>query len=347
MTRVGIIGFGRIGAVHADWLSRCQSIHPIAAADPTPARLELARQHGLKIHPTLQSLLEDDSIDAVLVATPTSMHFDHAIAALGAGKHVMVEKPMAMDLPQARLLMESARSAGKVLSVFHNRRWDPDYLALCQAIESGLLGKIFNVESRMGQWASCVGPAVREYRPGWRNEAAFGGGGLLDWGSHFIDQLWRLMLPARPLRVFAQLRGNVWSKDCDDLARVCVDFDNGAIGLVEINTTTTHPLPRWHIDASAGSVQSPPSPQYDANIWSQLDFVPADGKSPPGRLPPAAGALDKPQIWDRFAAAIAGRGEPAVTAESVLPTMAILDAAQESSRRGTAIQLAPSGEFHV
>jgi scyllo-inositol 2-dehydrogenase (NADP+) len=337
--RVGIIGFGRIGAQHADWLSRSEKVRAVAAADPTPPRLTLARQRGLAVYPDLLAMLTDDSIDAVLVATPTSMHCEHALAALRAGRHVMVEKPMAMDLSQARQMQQAAASAARVLSVFHNRRWDADYLAVCQAVRYGVAGKIFNVENRLGQWASCVGPAAREYRPGWRNESAYGGGGLFDWGSHFVDQLWRMMLPARPLRLFAQLRGNVWSTDCDDFARICIDFDNGAVGLVEINTTTTHPLPRWHIDGSAGSISSPPSLQFDVSKWAELDFVPAEGGSP-RRLPRAPAGLSEEQIWDRFAAAAAGNGEPAVSAESVLITMAILDAARESSRRGTVIDLA-------
>src|SRR6185503_18107590 len=176
---------------------------------------------------------------------------------LAAGKHVMVEKPMALDLPQARALVEEAERRRLVLGVFQNRRWDLDYLTVRAAIESGAFGRVLNVESRLGQFASCVGPAAREYRPNWRNEASFGGGGLYDWGSHFVDQMWRLMWPAKPLRVFAQLRANVWSSDCDDFARVCIDFDNGAAGLVEINTTTTRPLPRWHVDGMEGSAFSP------------------------------------------------------------------------------------------
>ena len=65
-------------------------------------------------------------------------------------------------------------------------------------------------------------------------EAAFGGGGLYDWGSHFIDQIWRMLLPAKAVRIFAQLRGNVWTKDCDEFARVCIDFDTGCTAMVEI-----------------------------------------------------------------------------------------------------------------
>jgi predicted dehydrogenase len=250
----------------------------------------------------------------------------------------MVEKPMAMNLLQAKELVDLATSQKRVLSVFHNRRWDADFLAVGAAVSFGVFGKIINVESRLGQWASCVGPAAKEYRPNWRNEAAFGGGGLFDWGSHFVDQLWRLMLPARPLRVFAQLRNNVWSDDCDDFARLCLDFDNGAVGMVEINTTTTQPLPRWHIDGTAGSAHGPHSPEFDVSRWAQLEFIPAGGGSS-RPLPAAPPGLSKSQIWERFGEAINGQSPPAVTAESVLPTMAILDAARQSSRLGRAIDL--------
>ena len=338
---VGIVGFGRIGAEHAGWLSAASNIRPAAVFDPTPARQDLARQRGLRVFDTLQQLLGDPSIDVVLVSSPTAMHFDEAAAALRAGKHVLVEKPMALDASQAGALITLAKPNGRVLSVFHNRRWDIDYLALCAAIRAGELGTVFNVESRIGQWASCVGPATRDWHPTWRNEAEYGGGGLFDWGSHFLDQLWRMMLPAHPVRVFAQLRGNVWTRDCDDLARVCVDFDSGAVGMVEINTTTTAPLPRWHVDASRGSVQAPFSLEFDLDVWSELTFTPSDG-GPRRRLAtPQAAVLSETKIWERFAAAVRGEGQPAVTAQSVLPTMALLDAARQSSESGRTVDLSP------
>ncbi|MEA2734840.1 MAG: scyllo-inositol 2-dehydrogenase [Humisphaera sp.] len=338
MLSVGIIGFGRIGAEHAGWLQSAQGIRAVATSDPTPARRAIAEQGGLRAHESVASLIEDKNVDAVLVSTPTAMHHEHASAALRAGKHVMVEKPIALDLAQSKSLVELAERQQRVLSVFHNRRWDIDYLTVKQAIDAGTLGKVFNIESRIGQWASCVGPAAREWRPGWRNEAGFGGGGLYDWGSHFIDQLWRMMLPAKAVRVFAQLRGNVWTKDCDDLARVLIDFDNGAAGMVEINTTTTRPLPRWHIDGSRGSGESPYSLAFDLNIWSQVTFAPADGAAAE-LLPRATESLSETQIWEQFAAAVRGEEEPAVLARSVLPTMTLLDAARESSRRGCAIDV--------
>ena len=243
---VGIIGYGRIGNEHAGWLSSASGIRAVAVADATPARRDLAALRGLRVYEEMEALLADPAIDAVLVSTPTAMHAEQVNRALTAGKHVMVEKPMALDVEQARQMIRTAANVGRVLSVFHNRRWDADYLTVRDLVASGRLGKLINVESRLGQFSSCVGPAAREYRPGWRNEAAFGGGGLYDWGSHFLDQLWRLLWPARPCRVFAQLRGNVWTGDCDDFARVVLDFDSGAVALVEINTTTAAPSPLAH-----------------------------------------------------------------------------------------------------
>ena len=335
---VGIIGFGRIGAEHANWLSQSKHTKAIAISDPTEARRKIAEQKSLFAYSSVEELLKDNSIQAVVVSTPTSMHFDHVQQALNASKHVLVEKPMALDLDQSRRLADLAERKKLILTVFHNRRWDIDYLTVAHHIKNNVFGKIINVESRLGQWASCVGPAAREYRPGWRNEAAFGGGGLYDWGSHFIDQLWRLMWPAKPQRVFAQLRGNIWTKDCDDLARVCIDFDNGAVGLCEINTTTTKPLPRWHIDGASGSADSPFSLSFETNEWAKLHFAPADG-SASKLLSPAQGGLTEIDIWNRFASAIQGQSAPAVSIKSALGTMALLDAARKSSARGTTIDV--------
>ena len=330
--RVGIIGYGRIGAEHRGWMEAASGVRAVAADDITPARCALAAARGLKTYDHLDAMLADRSIDAVLVSTPTAMHFEHAMLALEAGKHVMVEKPMALDLDEARRMTEEARSRSKVLSVFHNRRWDIDYLTVRDALQSGVLGRLINVESRLGQFASCVGPAAREYHPTWRNEAEYGGGGLYDWGSHFLDQLWQLLAPAKPVRVYAQLRGNVWTSDCDDYARVLIDFDNGVVGACEINTTTTRPLARWELDGTAGSASAPQSSDFDTSVWAQLRFTPSRGHEGARMLPRARPGLSETQIWERFAAAVRGEGPPAVTAESVLPTMALLDAARHSSR---------------
>lgn len=353
MLKVGIVGFGRIGNEHSRRLAQCANARATVVADATPARQALAREVGLKVVGSIEELLRDGEVDAVLISTPTAFHFDPAMKCLAGGKHVMVEKPMALDGPQALAMVEQAERCGRVLSVFQNRRWDIDYLTVRAAMAGGLMGRVINVESRLGQFASCVGPAAKEYRPSWRNEGAFGGGGLYDWGSHFVDQMWRLMLPRKPVRVFAQLRGNVWTRDCDDFARVCIDFDDGAVGLVEINTTTTRPLPRWHVDATGGSASSPPSATFDTHEWSRLEFTPAPSGASSGMPGSDVGLMDvklteeqltEVDLWTRFANACAGDAEPSVPARSVLPTMYLLDAARASSRQGRAVDVT---DLHV
>jgi len=337
MLGVGIIGFGRIGKEHAGWISNTSSARVAAVFDPTPARRQIAADLGYRLHESLDALLSDPTIEAVLVSTPTAMHFADASRAIAAGKHVMVEKPIGLDAIEGQKLHDQALAAGRVLSVFHCRRWDIDFLTVKKAVDTGVFGKLINVESRLGQWSSCVGPAAREYRPNWRNEKSFGGGGLYDWGSHFVDQLHLLLAPAKPVRVFAQLTANVWSQDCDDFARVVIDFDNGCSALCEINTTTTRPLPRWHLDGTLGSGEAPFSLVFDTHEWAKLTFTSADGAT--RQIPSAAKGLNESQIWDQFANACRGDGEPAVNVPSVLLTMRLLDAARQSAAEGRAITL--------
>src|SRR5262245_5231817 len=135
--RVGIIGYGRIGAEHAGWIGSCGSAVVAAVCDATPPRRQLARSRGFEAVDSIEELLRRD-IDAVLVTTPTSMHFDHGMAALAAGKHLMIDKPVALNLRQTRELDSEATRRGRVFSVFHNRRWDVDFLTVKNAVASGV-----------------------------------------------------------------------------------------------------------------------------------------------------------------------------------------------------------------
>jgi predicted dehydrogenase len=117
-----------------------------------------------------------------------------------------------------------------------------------------------------------------------------------------------------------------------------VDFDTGVAGLVEINTTTTRPLPRWHVDGTAGSADGPHSPDFRLETWAEVDFTPAAGGKAE-RLPPAGHGLDEVGIWERFAGAVRGERAAAVDPRTVLCTMALLDAARRSAREGCAVDV--------
>jgi predicted dehydrogenase len=109
--------------------------------------------------------------------------------------------------------------------------------------------------------------------------------------------------------------------------------------LVEINTTTTRPLPRWHLDGTAGSAEAPYSLDYHVERWAELRFTSAVEGERTRRLDVVAGGLSEVEIWERFGAALRGEGTPAVDVRTVLCTMALLDAARQSAREGRAVDV--------
>ena len=139
---IGIIGYGRIGNEHAGWIADSGGGKVAAAFDPTPQRRQIAEGRGLRTVADIDEILNDPQIPAVLISTPTSMHTDHTLRALRAGKHVMVEKPMTLMLSEAQLVTEEAHKHRLMLSVFHCRRWDIDYLTIKAAIAKGVFGRV-------------------------------------------------------------------------------------------------------------------------------------------------------------------------------------------------------------
>ena len=276
----------------------------------------------------------------MLVSTPTAMHFEHVSLALAAGKHVLVEKPMALDLAQGRQLVEEAATARAGAERLPQPPVGRGLSDRPPGGGVGALGKVINVESRLGQFSSCVGPAAREYRPNWRNEATLRRRRAVRLGQ----PLRRPALAAdAPGPAAARLRPAPRQRLEQRLRRLRPRADRlrgaggiacrrRAVGLVEINTTTNRPLPRWHLDGTLGSASSPASPQFDTRRLGGAQFTPAHGspQAPPAWAPPeqhvlpkAAPGLSETGIWERFAAAVRGEGEPAVPVRSVLPTMAL------------------------
>jgi len=162
----------------------------------SPERAEQARaaHAGVRVVASLEELLED--IDLLVVASPNASHVEIALAGIERGLHVVVDKPMAVTAADARRLAEAGRER---VTVFHNRRWDGDFLTVQRLVRSGELGRITRFESRFERFR----PEIKE---GWRElaDAAVGGGVLLDLGPHLIDQA--LVLFGPPESVYAEVR---------------------------------------------------------------------------------------------------------------------------------------------
>lgn len=195
--KFGLIGFGYAGKTfHA----------PLIAATPgavlamiATSQAEEATLHypGAVIVPDAAALIADPQIDVVVLATPNASHYPLALAALEAGKHVVVDKPFTLTVAEAEDLAQKAVAAGKVLSVFHNRRWDADFMALKTLLASGCLGDVVQFENQFNRYR----PEVKDR---WRENDLPGSGLWFDLGPHLIDQT--LQLFGKPEAVFADLQ---------------------------------------------------------------------------------------------------------------------------------------------
>lgn len=205
--RVGLIGYGYASKTfHA----------PLIAGTPGMALAAMSSSDATKVHadwPTVpvvsepKHLFNDPNIDLIVITTPNDTHFPLAKAALEAGKHVVVDKPFTVTLSQARELDALAKSLGRLLSVFHNRRWDSDFLTVKALLSEGTLGEITFFESHFDRFR----PQVRNR---WREQAGPGSGIWYDLAPHLLDQAVNLFgLPVSMTVDLAQLRPGAQTTD--------------------------------------------------------------------------------------------------------------------------------------
>ena len=182
-------------------------------------------------------MLARDDLDLVVVATPSSMHRDHIIRALEAGKHCVSEKPLCMNLAECDEIIAAAERTGRMMSAYQNRRWDGDHLSALDTVRSGALGELFFTKQISMSYSAIMRTyGVTAFRPQWRAEKAWGGGLLYDFGPHRIDQLLQLLDYPAVRDVYADLQGHVWSDEVDDQCLVIIRFENGITSQVETTT---------------------------------------------------------------------------------------------------------------
>ena len=146
--RVAVIGYGDAGrCFHAYLVGLTDGLELYGVATSrAEARRDIEDNLGVKTYDTFADAIADDRVDLVVLATPNDLHAPHAIQAMEAGKHVVTDKPMCLSLAEADQMIATSQQYDRLLSVFHNRRWDGDYLGVCEAITTGKLGKPFLYE---------------------------------------------------------------------------------------------------------------------------------------------------------------------------------------------------------
>ncbi len=203
---VGIVGygpFGGMGYTHGLAATETDGLAFVGVCDSSDERREAAMVDFPTVqgHVDLASLSKADDVDVVIVATPPLFHAPIALELLRAGKHVVVEKPMCLTVADAEELLAVSAEVGKTITVHQNRRWDGDFLALRRAIDTGLLGDVFNMETFVGSFEHPC--------RWWHSDETFSGGAVYDWGSHHIDWILRIF-GSRPQRVRAISHKRVW-----------------------------------------------------------------------------------------------------------------------------------------
>ncbi len=233
--RVGLLGAGWVMDYHA----RAVVAHPgaelVAAANwREPSLAALAERHGIPRTTTdWRELAADPDVDAAVIGTPNALHAPQAVAFLEAGKHVLVEKPMARNLAEANAMLEAAARSGARLMVAHCWRFHPDVLALRARVAAGELGEVVKTRGYgvHAEW----GPS------GWFTDPELAGGGaLVDMGVHAIDTTRFVLGDPLPTRVRATVATRYRDDAVDDDAIVLVSWSNGTNSIIEAGWWQPH-----------------------------------------------------------------------------------------------------------
>lgn len=335
MINVAIVGTG-IGRLHANGYKKCPDVEIRAVCDIDPARAErTAQEYGAKYSCTdYKQVMQDPEIHAVSVCTPNALHAPVAIAAFEAGKHVICEKPLAVNATEGRAMVEAAEKAGKIFMMAFNNRFRGDTQLLKKVIENGDLGEIYYAKTG---WVRRKGiPGLG----GWFTTKSMSGGGpLIDLGVHVLDLTLWLMGNPKPVYVFgssyakfgpdlAKSRGG--SYDVEDLAAGIVRLENGATVFVEAS---------WHSHIER------------ERIYTQLVGTKGGAEFDPLRVYTDVNGnsadirMDHPNVSGHemeiihFVECIRENKTPIATGEHGLHIQLILDAIYESAATGRGVEI--------
>jgi len=239
-----VVGYGGMGGWHAEHILDSDVVSLAGIYDIKKERCDLAESRGIKAYASLDDVIADSSVELVTVAIPNDVHEETVIRLLEGGKNVICEKPITMSMESLERMIAAANKAGRIFSVHQNRRWDVDYLAMQQLQDSGEIGKIINIESRIH--------GSRGIPSDWRGIKEYGGGMLYDWGVHLIDQA-LLVLGFDGIAGVRCTFEHITNDEVDDGFKLWIDYENGQEAYIEVGTYNFIPMPRFYMRAEHGS----------------------------------------------------------------------------------------------
>ena len=242
--KIAVIGFGGMGSWHVNHVQKSDVLELAGIYDIDEAKKEKARDMGIYSYASLDEVINDKSVELVTIAIPNDVHLDTVVRCLEGGKHVICEKPVALSSEDLEKMISASKKSGKLFTVHQNRRWDVDYLAMQSLADSGEIGAPLRVESRIH--------GSRGIPSDWRGEKEHGGGMILDWGIHLIDQLMLIYKNEVIDTVYCETT-NITNKEVDDGFYLTITFKSGKVAYCEVGTYNFIALPRFYMKAEKGS----------------------------------------------------------------------------------------------
>ena len=334
--RIAVIGCGLIGTRRACAAAQHPSSHLAAVVDSNAERRALlAATHRCRSVETWEEVIDDRSIDIVVVSTPNGLTAEIGVAALHAGKHILVEKPPGRTVQEAQHLASAARQANRVLKIGFNHRYHPAISRAYRLFSQGKIGKIINLRARYGHGG----------RPGyekeWRGDPVQAGGGeLTDQGVHVVDLIrW---FAGQPAEAIALLQTAVWPlQPLEDNAVCLLRFSEGALASFHTSWTQWKNLFSFEVFGTLGAL----SIEGLGGSYGVERLVTAI-RNPGGGVPVMEEeCFDGPDVswereWDEFMGAVEGGQTYWGTPEDGVGAMAVIDTLYRSSRTGTLERIA-------
>ncbi len=341
---VTVIGFGGQGGWHANHAQNSDVVSLLGIYDTDEKKNELARQKGIHAYSSLDEAISDPKCDIVVVATPNDVHRDIVVKSLLAGRHVICEKPVAMSVDALDEMLDAAKKSGKLFTVHQNRRWDVDFLAMKSIIEEGDIGEVIRIESRIH--------GSRGIPSDWRCHKQYGGGMMLDWGVHLIDQMLQL-IPEKIKKISCDIT-NITTDEVDDGFRLNLYFEGGKTALIEVGTFNFIAMPRFYMQCKKGSAKIEDW-RRNAEVakclaWHESDVVPVQTAAgitktmaPRDEITLKAYEAARPvsdvhDFYRNFVKAIDGTEKQLITNEQVRRVLSVMEASFKSAELGAPVE---------
>lgn len=332
---IALIGYGFVGKTfHAPLIQSIEglTLAVVSSRDEEKVKRDLP---NVLVVATPEEAIQHPDVDLVVIASPNATHAPLAALALNAGKHVVVDKPFTLDMQEARELIALADEKQRLLSVFHNRRWDSDILGIKQVIEEGRLGKVKLFESHIDRFRP-------EVRVRWREQNVPGSGLWFDLGPHLIDQTLQLFgLPQSVQGNIATLRDGA---EINDWAHVVLNYPEHKV-ILHASMLVAGGTSRFTVHGDKASVVKARIDQQEAQLlagvipgsesWGEDsdDMVLFDAAGDETRLKTPKG--DQRQYYINVRDALRGKITNPVHPVEALAVMAVLEAAVRSSETGS------------